>query len=237
MTPLETALTRHSTRSYADAAPADVLAEVCRGCASLVPLRAETLEGKRVGTYGVITGRPSYIAAYGPDMLRAGIEGETAVLKLTAMGYDTCWMSGTFNKSLAAEAAGREVVAVIACGHGTGRRSIAQRLMSAAARSRTRLPLSGIIVAGTVPDYLENAVKALRNAPSALNRQPWRLAFNRNGTIDVMSRGDTPAHLLDCGIAIGNFLYVSPGYAVEPCKAEHPGLTGVATLVNKRNGL
>lgn len=65
MTPLETALTRHSTRSYADAAPADVLAGVCRGCASLVPLRAEALEGKRVGTYGIITGRPSYIAVCG----------------------------------------------------------------------------------------------------------------------------------------------------------------------------
>ncbi len=236
---LRTVAARHSVRNFDSSTP-DLHAIGTRltFTTHIMPLRPEAIEG-RVGTYGVITGRPAYAAVCcrPAEMCAAGIEGEHLVLQLTALGYGTCWLGGTFSRGKAAAALPRpladdeKIVAVIAIGHPADHVSFMGRLMKKMVNSSSRKSLTDIIVAGRMPDYLADAMEAARLAPSARNSQPWRYAFNPDGTIDVYCVNAGHFSVLDTGISIANFLAVAPHYKVTPChNTEDTTLTPVATL-------
>lgn len=226
---------RQSTRSFTnEAPPPTLLKEVCEGYGSLQPLEASAIGTGKVGTYGVITGHPSYIAVIGGDAFKAGIEGEKAVIELTRRGYATCWLGGTFNRTIVERALnipqGERVLAVIAVGHASGKRSLLEKISRAAVRSTKRKPLPQLIIAGVPANYLTEALEALRTAPSACNRQPWRLAFNPSGSIDVYGTPSDSFMRLDVGIAVSHFLLMRPDFHLETNKNNHPSLEPIITL-------
>lgn len=138
----------------------------------------------RLGTYGLIAGASAFIVpAVLPGvgaMEDAGFIIEKAVLEATALGWASCWIGGVFSRSkaakIAAAAEGELVPAVIALGRPAGRRSLADRIVTGAAKSRSRKALADIVFAAEgLEKAWAGAAAALRNAPSASNKQPWRL--------------------------------------------------------------
>jgi nitroreductase len=184
------------------------------------PLELRLLPGTQVhqvlrgfgGRYGRIVA-PWYIAAIaegGQDsLLNMGYRAERAVLEITALGLGTCWIGGLYDKSSLNEslnlsdAGVRALIALGRPGKETWNRGI-----KLAVGQRRRLPLEKIAVFDSDQAFWKfpwrTVVEAVRWAPSAINRQPWRLWFTSQG-VHVFSasswvtRGYTPT---DIGIAI-----------------------------------
>lgn len=138
-------------------------------------------ELKGLGTYGFIRGAAGYIIGAverGPrDMEDFGYLMEQAVLAATAAGLGTCWLGGSFTKSSfagrIAAASGETVPAVAAVGHA----------VSAMSASHRRLPAEQLFFHGRSGRPLAAAeagpyalpLEMVRLAPSASNKQPWRI--------------------------------------------------------------
>ncbi len=155
-------------------------------------LAAATEEDRRalkgLGTYGFIRGATGFIIGAvrrGPrDMEDFGYVMEEAVLCATALGLGTCWLGGSFTKSSFAAriAAGKEeaVPAVTAVGYGADG---PQEWLRRTSGGRRRLPWEELFFAGGFgrPLAAEDAgryavpLAMVRLAPSASNKQPWRV--------------------------------------------------------------
>ncbi|MGN0222861.1 MAG: nitroreductase family protein [Muribaculaceae bacterium] len=233
MNTFDTILARCSVRSFTDETPsADLLRELCADSPYLAVVDPAIIGSERVGTYGVITGRPAYVAAVG-DPLQAGIAGEKLVIELTRRGFGTCWLGATFSRAVANKALqlsdNKDIIAAIAIGTATKMRRPIDWIMHVGARGGSRKPMAKLILDGQPADNLAEAVEAMRWAPSAYNRQPWRFAFRPDGAIEVHGlAGDYL--LLDCGIAIAHFLLLKPDYELSAPPAPRPDLTPIATL-------
>lgn len=222
---LEATKVRRSYRSF-DAVPAsaeslDSIAETCEGFRPfgdarvvLVPEPSIDVFTGIFGGYGRVTGAPHVLvvvtgATSSAAQAHAGYVGEAAVLEATAQGLQSCWIGGFFDPKRAArlvETEGSEnVVAVIAIGH-AGDPSATDRTWRALAHSRTRKSLDEIAAGSQEwPGWALAAAECVRVAPSAMNRQPWRLRY-KGGAI-VISRDnilESPrvSKTLDCGIAM-----------------------------------
>jgi nitroreductase len=146
---------------------------------------------KSMGTYGIIRNAPLFIGAIvrpGPHIFAdLGYLVEETIIHLTAEGFGTCWMGGTFTRSsFAAQAGitGDEILAVITP---VGRPHVKRSLMDSAIRviagSHNRKPWKELFSDTNLQTPLteENAgslaraFECVRIAPSASNKQPWRL--------------------------------------------------------------
>jgi len=204
------------------------------GCPVRLALYASEPDAKpaRLGTYGLVAGASAYVvAAVFPgsgSMEDTGYILEKAVLDLTALGWATCWIGGVFSRGKAAEivaaAPGELVPAVIAVGKPAERRSLADRIVTGSARSRTRKPLEQVVfsadgalqLGGDRPGGAwAEALHALRGAPSASNKQPWRLvgfgsgpswlAFLDEDRVYNHSLGAVRIQNVDIGIGMRHF--------------------------------
>ena len=144
---------------------------------------------KRLGTYGFIKGAPGFIVgAVEPGLRNLEDYGhclERAVLEATDLGLQTCWLGGSFSKSSFARriksARNETVPAVVAVGYpAEGSKDTRMRQM---AGSNRRLPPEQLFFEGRPGQPLDlslateyaDALEAVRWAPSASNKQPWRL--------------------------------------------------------------
>lgn len=201
---LELAKRRYSCRDYLPrpltAADRDVLTAVldtlttgpfgnrCRlGLIAATQEDRDALKG--LGTYGFIRGATGFLAGAvtsGPGNLEDyGYCLEQAVLKATELGLGTCWLGGTFGKSSFAKKVALKdyelLPAVAAVGYPT--ESAREHWIRRRVRGDDRLPAARLFFAdstgtpralgpaGAYPDVLD----AVRWAPSASNKQPWRL--------------------------------------------------------------
>ena len=165
-------------------------------------------KGAKLGTYGFIKGARSFVA--GAIARRPGAEEdygyalEAIILELTDLGLGTCWLGGTFSRAeygrLLSLADDEFVPAVTPVGFAAERRGALERLVRWGAKSDSRLPWERIffdhapdspLTREEAGDYGE-VLEALRRAPSASNKQPWRV--------------------LCCGDCFHLFLKPTPGY-------------------------
>lgn len=125
--------------------------------------------------------------------IHAGILGEALCLEATAMGLGSCWIGGTYKRKMldVSLKESETVLAVIALGVPAGERGEI---------NRRRKPLAKICDGDMSlwTEELRDAAKAVQQAPSALNLQPWvmKLASDRF-IIDAPERSQ-----LDLGIAL-----------------------------------
>jgi len=116
---------------------------------------------------------------------------EGAVLKATDLGLGTCWLGGTFVRSFFATAlklTEEELLpAVSPVGYAENRSTLIDAAFRAVARSATRKPWHELFFAGSCfrPLRPEEAgayatpLEMVRLAPSASNRQPWRVLWDQ----------------------------------------------------------
>jgi nitroreductase len=151
---------------------------------------------KGLGTYGFIKDPPGFIVGAierGPRELEGyGYLLERAILRATDIGLGTCWLGGTFSKSSFAQTialARNEIMpAVASIGYAADGSRDHSRIRRWA-RADFRLPPEALFfeegfgrplsrdTAGPFAEVLE----AVRWAPSASNRQPWRIVRTEAG--------------------------------------------------------
>jgi nitroreductase len=151
---------------------------------------------KGLGTYGFIQDPAGFIVgAVGENagaLFDFGYQVEKIILKATEAGLGSCWLGGTFTKSRFAAMmdlqSGEDIPSVIAIGYPADQQVFVDRMTRILAGADRRLPWGKIFfdqsfqtpllpeAAGEFGDIL----KMVRLAPSASNKQPWRIIKGEN---------------------------------------------------------
>jgi len=229
--------------------------------------KASDPKGDKLGTYGIIKGAELYVGAkikreeYAPEAL--GYDFEQLVLYLTDMGLGTCWLGGTFNKGAFAEAMDvqdDEMFTIVSpIGYTADKMSLVEVMMRRGSKGDHRLPWEELfydgkfdkpIAAGDADAVSEakdvigeyaDVLEMVRLAPSAVNRQPWRIVVERGDAegikafhfyqsgIKADDSESVQMHRIDMGIAICHFHLAAMGKGlkgkferVEPAYVDAP---------------
>jgi nitroreductase len=150
-------------------------------------------EGKKLGTYGVIKNARLFLVGTIKNghlaMPDYGYCKENIILKATALGLGTCWLGGTFQSSSFARAVDLQkdelLPTVSPVGYPAKEKSFTERMMRRVAGSDNRKAWSDIFFAGNFSTPLTQeqagiyaeALENIRIAPSASNKQPWRILY------------------------------------------------------------
>lgn len=189
----------------------------------------EHINGAKIGTYGIIKGATKFIVVKckkGEFALQdLGYKMESLVLYAASLGIGTCWIGGTFKKGEFAKAINLKedeiLPIVLPVGYASPKRSLVDRTMRKFAKCDSRkswnelfflrdfsLPLTEYSTVGQYKNVLEN----VRLAPSALNKQPWRIIKNVDNFHFFIKRDKEPSEKInydiqkiDMGIAICHF--------------------------------
>jgi len=154
-------------------------------------------DNKKMGTYGVISGANSFIIGIldksETDAVEFGYLFEKIILTATDLGLQTCWLGGTFNRNDFLEKANvseNEIIAIISpVGIKSAKSKIVEKAMRAVAGSDHRKPWSELFFYenNSNPLTKEEAgdyavpLEMVRLAPSASNKQPWRIIKTSHG--------------------------------------------------------
>jgi hypothetical protein len=181
------------------------------------------------GTYGFIRGAPAFIAGLVRRTDGAyedyGYCLEKVVLEAAERGLGTCWLGGTFNRGdfvRGLEAGpGDAVPAVTPIGRPAAKGRLIDGFVRTMARSAARKPWESLFYAEdfTTPLSEHDAgpyargLECVRLAPSAANRQPWRIVKAAGGKSFTFHINRPPmgseAHFgmqdVDLGIAMCHF--------------------------------
>jgi len=187
-------------------------------------------EMRRLGTYGFIRGARLYLLGAVPDregsMEDLGYCMEKLILEATALNLGTCWLAGTFRRSSFARQMelneGELLPAITPVGYPASQKRLLERMMKAGAGSRRRKPWRELFFTydGQTPLTKEDAgvycdaLEAVRLAPSAANRQPWRIFKEKEDNFHLYLKetplfnramGKIRTQNIDMGIAMCHF--------------------------------
>ena len=216
------------------------------------PLRLRLLaavEGEQnalrgLGTYGIIRGATGFLVGavgQGPkNMVEFGYALEHAVLLATDLGLGTCWLGGTFTRSSFAARlelrAGEAMPAVASVGYIADKRSFIDSMMRRGARSTHRMPWEQLFFDGRfgAPLVREQAgqyatpLEMLRLAPSASNKQPWRVVRDGSAWHVYLQRTPGYGQIRVGALRVGDLQRVDVGIAMCDWEltAQEAGLPG-----------
>lgn len=173
----------------------------------------------KLGTYGVISGATDFLILIGEKGLLpeagAGYMFEQAILYCTGLGLGTCWLGGTlkrddFLKQIRLSEK-EELIAISPVGYKREKRTLVESIMRAGAGSDKRRPFGALFFYGNFENPLQETVagdyniplEMVRLAPSASNKQPWRVVM-KNGAFHFYHRTGRFSRN-DIGIALCHF--------------------------------
>lgn len=154
------------------------------------------LAGGRIGTYGVIKGGETFIAGIvkssGDDtaLIDFGYLFERIIIFAESLDLGTCWLGGTFTRKTFSKRIHLEEGEIIPCispiGYPLEKRTIREKTMRTAVKARKRFPwkeqffLENFNTPLLRSDFpcVEELFESVRIAPSASNKQPWRLILS-----------------------------------------------------------
>ena len=209
----------------------------------------EHINGAKLGTYGIIKGATKFIAAKIKEgefaLEELGYEMESLVLYATALGLGTCWIGGTFKKgqfAKAMEVESGEILPIISpIGYESENKSFVEKTMRRFSNCDYRKPWNKIfffrdfscpLTEHATLDGFKDALENVRLAPSALNKQPWRIVKHGDDFHFFISNDKEEAkegydiNKIDLGIAMCHFdlnckeLGINGGFKVIDPKIE-----------------
>jgi hypothetical protein len=182
-------------------------------------------EGKMIGTYGFVKNPPAFFGgATKNDMYHIidfGYLFERIVLKLTHIELGTVWLGGTFHRdALKHLLKGKEIIPAISpVGYPEDKTSLREKVIRLSVQADRRKAFEEMFYLGDfshpiigndtygIP-YLTSLVY-LQKAPSASNKQPWRVLIQENiihlyleKTPNYATSLPFPIQYLDMGIAL-----------------------------------
>ena len=212
-----------------------------------IPMEFRILDAKAQGLSSpVVTGTDLYAAG----KLRRGAMAEVAfgyafetfILYAMSLGVGTVWIAGTmdrpaFERAMAL-ADGEFLPAVTPLGYPAKKRALRDAAMRRVIHADSRLPFETLFFRDgfdrpiTPEDAGEHraALELVRWAPSAVNKQPWRIVlcgdtfhFYKKRSLPADARGDVQK--LDIGIALAHLALAleAQGIAGQPMAAD-PGI-------------
>jgi nitroreductase len=197
---------------------------------------------KGFGTYGFIRHPAGFIVGAAQpsssEMVDFGYLMQSVVLTLTDMGLGTCWLGGTFRKSRFAKSivlCKDEIIpAVVSVGYPAERRRPLDQIVRFAAGSEKRKSWEKLFFSSDFKTPLQpdsrnpysQVLEMLRLAPSASNRQPWRIVYNSDYMLYHFflkrTRGYRPHKIgladlqrVDIGIAMSHFALASEAFGLK----------------------
>lgn len=185
-------------------------------------------EDQKLGTYGVIQKAKNFLGASIQPVPRAlealGYEMETVMLYLAHLDVGTCWLGGTFDRKGFAQAlhVGEDEIlpAITPIGYAQSSRHLQEVLMRTFIQAHKRLEWNKLFFSSDfqTPLSKEQADKftfpleMVRLAPSASNKQPWRillkegiLHFYESKTPKYSDSFAYDIQRIDMGIAAAHF--------------------------------
>ena len=190
-------------------------------------VRAENLFSG--GSYGMIQGVRYYVSALVKKGAPRGWEDvgfglEALVLLATSLDLGSCWIGGIFDRKRFGRSLGmREdemLPAVIAVGKPAKKRSLRDRLVRWSAKGNLRKSKNELFAGDWQTPLIyekwpqwEPVLEGVRLAPSASNKQPWRLIMKGSGFHFYLNRDKAYSALMskvdlqriDLGIAMCHF--------------------------------
>jgi hypothetical protein len=224
-----------------------------------------------LSTYGFIKNAPSFLIGAAHEGRKTledfGYQMEYLVLAATRLGLGTCWLGGTFTRSGFASkigaSAGEIIPAVCALGYPAENPTRLEEAMRRNVGARDRIPFEQLFFADSFGRFLTpetagafaEALEMVRLAPSASNKQPWRILKQGNAWLFYLQRtkgyregmltrllGVADMQRVDMGIAMCHFELTARQLGLPGCwKLMDPGLTQpednqveyVATWINQ----
>ncbi len=226
-----------------------------------VPVRFVLLDAKEHGLSSpVLSGETLYVAGITDRVPYAdvafGYAFEKLVLYAWSLGIGTTWIGGTMKRELFERAAGLSEREMMPCvsplGYPARKRSVREAVMRKGVGADSRMPADRLFFDGAwavgLPAQKQAAmadlIEMVRWAPSAVNRQPWRIIVSDRGFHFYEKRnrgyaGEKTGDLqkIDVGIALCHFVMgleaqgEKPEVAVaDPGHAVPDGVEYIATV-------
>lgn len=195
-----------------------------------LPIEWKILSAEKDGLKSpVISGTDTFIAGKMQKLpmaeLAFGYSFEKVVLFAENIGIGTTWIAGTMDRSAFERAVSLEENEVMPCvsplGYPAKKMGLKEVLMRKGIKADTRLPFGEVffdknfaepMTEEKAGEVLGRALEAVRWAPSAVNKQPWRLVADGNSVHFYMkkSKGFTGSNgwdiqKIDMGIAICHY--------------------------------
>jgi hypothetical protein len=185
-------------------------------------------ELKQLASYGNIKGAKYFMAGVikktATSVIDYGYLTEKNILAATSLGIGTVWVGGTFNRAGFMEKInakeGEVIPAVVPMGYAAKHKDVMEISTRLAVTADTRKPWKEIffdaanmkpLSEGEAGDF-NIPLSCLRLAPSASNKQPWRVIVDKKSVHLFLERtagyGRVPMEdmqLMDMGIAMCNF--------------------------------
>lgn len=190
----------------------------------------------KLGTYGVIKGANYFLAAACEQddlsLIALGYTLEKVILYCTALGLGTVWLGGTFNKggfTKATNLSDTEILPIVSpVGYEGGKKSLIAALIGENTNKRkpyTELFFNQNFDTPLQPNHADpyfEPLEMLRLAPSAVNKQPWRVLKDKTMLhfYLISTKGLTK---IDIGIALCHFHLT----------ALEKGLSGAFAILNQ----
>ena len=228
---------RHSHRQYSGEPPKDDVTDrietVCNDFRPFQGARAVLVRdsGKDVFKSAVgeffykVKETPFYITFIG-DMNESNVQaimgyiGEGIILEATALGLNTCWVGGFYRRESVLKHIeledGEQVLGITPIGYSRDEKD----RVGVSTKPYRRKSIDKLILSGDVDEkeWVRPALEAVRVAPSAANRQPWRLEISENSIMisaDSRREGSGVSRRLDCGIAMLHLDLGAQSYGVQ----------------------
>ena len=251
---MQTMLRRRSVRTFdgRDLTPADQarVLMLCRESRNPfdLPITWRLLEGQALGLSSpVIVGSDTWLTgklARGPRAEEAfGFAFEDLLLRAEAeLGLGTVWIAGTMNRGAFEKAMALEENEVMPCvsplGYPAEKLSIRESLMRKGVKADQRLPFGSLFFRENFSTPLAQEgplgeiLEAVRRAPSAVNKQPWRCVlqgrlvhFYEKPDKGYVDKTGWDLQRVDLGIALCHFLRAAEALGREAAlRLEDPGL-------------
>ena len=155
---------------------------------------------KGLGTYGFIKGASGFIIGCATKSSDYNLEDygyimEKIILFATSIELGTCWLGGSFNKSTFSQKIVAQqdefVPAVAAIGHIASKRRLFDKVIRWSAKAKKRKHWNRLYFQETFNTTLSSETAGIfsvpldmvRLAPSASNRQPWRIIKEKDNNI------------------------------------------------------
>ena len=155
---------------------------------------------KGLGTYGFIRGASGFIIGCADRSSEYNLENygymmEKIILFATHIGLGTCWLGGSFNKSTFSQKISTKhnefVPAVVAIGHIASKKRVVDKIIRWSAKASKRKHWNklyfqekfNIALSPEDAGSFSVPLDMVRLAPSASNRQPWRIIKEKDSNI------------------------------------------------------
>ncbi len=208
----------------------------------LEEMKSPVIVGSHLFVAGKMKIDPHHNEAYGYSF-------EKFILEAQALGVGTVWIGGTMDRgefeSKMEVGEGEIMPCVSPIGYPAKDMSIREKMMRAGVKAESRLDFEKIVFSGDfqhpmMPDdakELSPVLEAVRLAPSAVNKQPWRLLVRDRAVHFYLKRSNGFGHgvldmqKVDLGIALCHFDLTAKELGMNPIfEMADPGDVGASDM-------